>query len=686
MIRDWGIPFKPLRRWNCCAWTVGILAGILYLFVYVNTPLAIMVWQNYDDNLFIRLGEYLAAGHWLGPYSQFTLMKGPGYPAFLAVSYWSGLPITFTQGLFCCLALAVLSLVSFRATRSRLVALAVFVVPLLNPRVFEVSRILRDCIYFSQSILIIAVVSYCLFLSNGIKTRLVSAIVAGALFGWFWLTREEGVWLLPAIVVLVFFAFLRKRTHLTTMKWLSPTLVAVGAFISVLALFAMINFFIYGMFVGVDFKERNFQAALSTLESVQIAKPIPYVNVPRAARMQIYAVSPHFAELRPYLDPIPGPSPWEAGDCPFRPTACGDIGNGFFTWALRDAAAAVGAYKSPKAASRFFKAISKEIRSACARGQLRCVKSFIPYIPRMTSEQISEIPNSVAVLLHEVVRLGVDPGFTHGDITGPGDEFRSALTFLNHPVHYPMSNARYTDVEVRGWYHNPKAGNEWFSVTVSDQKDKTLPYSLLRIASPDLVQDQHDQKATHQRFLLRTQCGVGCTLHFTANDSATRDMVIGDSAALKARFLHVGSSLLALDAVTVKHESTVYDDKRVILAGSIRAVLYRIYRALLPPLLGLGILSFLVGCYMAVRRCDYPIILAVAAACWVSVLTRSVILVLVDVSSFPAMIAPYLLPIYVLSVVASILSLSMIWERQLFPRQPKTAMQMSDMSCIDGGK
>jgi len=652
----------------------------------VNTPLTILVWQNYDDNLFIRLGEYLAAGHWLGPYSQFTLMKGPGYPAFLALSHWSGLPITFTQGLFCCLALVVLSLVSLRATRSRLVALAIFVVPLLDPRIFEVSRILRDCIYFSQSILIIAVVSYCLFLSNGIRARLVSAIVAGALFGWFWLTREEGVWLLPAMVVLVFFAFLRKRTHLTTMKWLSPTLVAVGAFISVLTLFAAINFFIYGMFVGVDFKERNFQAALSALESVQIAKPISYVNVPRAARMQIYAVSPHFAELRPYLDPRPGPSPWEAGDCPFRPTACGDIGNGFFTWALRDAAAAVGAYKSPKTASRFYKAISKEIRSACARRQIRCVKNFIPYIPRMTSEQIREIPSSVAVLLHEVVKLGVDPGFTHIDVTGPDDEFRSALTFLNHPIHYPMSNARHTDVEVRGWYHNPKAGNEWFSMSVSDQKDKALPYSLSRLASPDLVQDRHDQRASRQRFLLRTRCDAGCTLHFTANDGVTRAVVIGDSAALKTRFLQVGSSLLALDAITVKHESTVYDDKRVILASRIRAVLYPIYRVLLPPLLGLGVLSFFVGCYRAVRRRDYPIILAIVAALWVSVLTRSVILVLIDVSSFPAMIAPYLLPIYIFSVVASILSLCLMWERQTFARQPKTSIQMSDTSCVDGDK
>jgi len=113
-------------------------------------------------------------------------------------------------------------------------------------------------------------------------------------------------------------------------------------------------------------------------------------------------------------------------------------------------------------------------------------------------------------------------------------------------------------------------------------------------------------------------------------------------------------------------------------------VLYPIFEILLPVLLGLGTLSFFGGCYMAVRKRNYPIILAVAAACWVSVLTRSVILVLIDVSSFPAMITPYLLPIYVLSVVASILSLSVMRKRWTFVDQTGTATQTSDTSCVDG--
>ena len=169
------------------------------------------------------------------------------------------------------------------------------------------------------------------------------------------------------------------------------------------------------------------------------------------------------------------------------------------------------------------------------------------------------------------------------------------------------------------------------------------------------------------------QCGWG-----------TRDVAISSSTALTAQYLPIGSGLSVFDSGAVENEATVYNDGRVRLASRIRAVLYPIFEILLPVLLGLGTLSFFGGCYMAVRKRNYPIILAVAAACWVSVLTRSVILVLIDVSSFPAMITPYLLPIYVLSVVASILSLSVMRKRWTFVDQTGTATQTSDTSCVDG--
>lgn len=675
MISRWNLP--PVSSWSKYGgWFVVIFAAATYMFLTMNTPLVIMVWQNYDDNLFVRLGQYFAEGRWLGPFNQFTLMKGPGYPLFLAASYWAGLPITFTEGLFYCLALSAFALVALKVTKSRLVALVLFVAPLLHPKMFETARIMRDVIYVSQSILFLALLSYCLLVAENRRSRTISAIVAGLLFGWLWLTREEGVWLLPGTAGLVTYAFLRKRAHQSMNAWLSPALIVIGVFFATQLLFAAVNYFNYGKFIGVDFKEHNFQAALSAMESVQAGTPIPYVNVPRAARMQIYTISPSFARLRPYLDPSPSPSPKKGAGCQFRPTTCGDFGNGFFMWSLRDAAAAIGEYNSPEMAAHFFERITKDIQSACDEARLRCAKWYVPYMPRMTPQQINEIPKSAGTLLSLVVHPGKYPGFNERKVTGTESDFHSTLDFLNHPVHYPLTDSPSVYVHIKGWYHNPTAGNEWFSINVSDSLDKARPYSLSRVASPDLVRTQHDQRADHQRFAFRTQCGTGCTLRFTAGNGVSRDVVISDSAALARQFMRMGSGLLVFDGGMVSRYEA--HDERVTIAGKTRAALYPIYRAILPTLLGLGALAFIVGLFIAIRRRLYPIVLGMAAACWISVMVRSAILVLIDVSSFSAMITPYLLPIFSLTVIASILSLCSIWMLVL-PTNQEDSTQQSEL-------
>ena len=63
---------------------------LLYFFVAYHTPIFLFPNAPHDDGLFLALGQSLAEGKWLGSFNQFTLMKGPGYPAFLALIHWIG--------------------------------------------------------------------------------------------------------------------------------------------------------------------------------------------------------------------------------------------------------------------------------------------------------------------------------------------------------------------------------------------------------------------------------------------------------------------------------------------------------------------------------------------------------------------------------------------------------------------
>jgi hypothetical protein len=72
------------------------------ILVFVNTRITVDTLAGHDDGLFMTIGRHLSQGQWLGPFNQYTLMKGPGYPAFLAVANWFGLPLTLAHVLLLC--------------------------------------------------------------------------------------------------------------------------------------------------------------------------------------------------------------------------------------------------------------------------------------------------------------------------------------------------------------------------------------------------------------------------------------------------------------------------------------------------------------------------------------------------------------------------------------------------------
>ena len=66
----------------------------------------------------------------------------------------------------------------------------------------------------------------------------------------------------------------------------------LGVFVATQIGFCTANWWVYGKFVGVDFKEANFQRALSAMTGVRSGETKPYVPVTAATRQQIYRVSP----------------------------------------------------------------------------------------------------------------------------------------------------------------------------------------------------------------------------------------------------------------------------------------------------------------------------------------------------------------------------------------------------------
>ncbi len=133
--------------------------------VEVNRRLLMIPAAGHDDGYLMRMASHIAAGQWLGPFDQFTLMKGPGYPIFVALSVFLGNPISFGHALFHFGAALVGAGAVLRLTRSKIAFYGALLLVLLVPAGFEmgVHRILRDQIYWGQTLMIFACGTLLLF-------------------------------------------------------------------------------------------------------------------------------------------------------------------------------------------------------------------------------------------------------------------------------------------------------------------------------------------------------------------------------------------------------------------------------------------------------------------------------------------------------------------------------------------
>src|SRR5258708_2996501 len=133
----------------------GLAFALLYLFVITYHPLTLLADAALDDGIFIVQGRSLTEGRWLGSFNWLTLRTGPGYPLFLGVNLWLGLPITFVHVMFFCGAVGLFSWAVKSVSRSGLIGLSTFVLILWHP-VFLGTQAIRDTIYTGQLFLVFA--------------------------------------------------------------------------------------------------------------------------------------------------------------------------------------------------------------------------------------------------------------------------------------------------------------------------------------------------------------------------------------------------------------------------------------------------------------------------------------------------------------------------------------------------
>ena len=363
--------FSRLRRSSLLI--TALLMVALKLWLVAAQPVVAHGNASFDDRLYLALAEQVLKGNWLGPYSQFTLMKGPMYSLFIAGTFLSAVPLPIAQHLLYLLGCILLVLALRPCFDASWQAFGTFTLLWWQPMSYVELDIVRQNIYTPLTLLLFA--GLCA-LQTRRAARVYIRLAWGALLGTaaaaFYLTREEGIWILPATALLI---GISAWNSWRAGERLRPLVASAGTATicatAILVTVCTLNYRYYGWFGTVEFRAREFRSAYGALQRPVPFEQIPYVPVTRDVRLKLYQVSQSFAELKPCLE---GPIGLEwANYSDFltgRPGEELQIGGGSFIWALRDCVIASGHGNSAREALDFYRSLGAEINRACDEGRI----------------------------------------------------------------------------------------------------------------------------------------------------------------------------------------------------------------------------------------------------------------------------------------------------------------------------
>ena len=450
---------------------VWLAATLASWSVRASVPPYPIFGSDKDDEMQVLLSNSMAAGQWLGPWSDTILSKGPGYPAFLVVAHDLGLnPMMAAQGVYLAgatlLALGVLALV-----RSRILVGLLYVALAMNPAMFGApsSRVYRESLTGALAILVLGLFMVLVWLvvrRMRVGWRMLAvvplALVLGVAAAWLTQTRIDTAWILVTLAPIaagsVFWSTTGWRERgLRALTLAGSAVVVLGVVLTVEDRVADRNEARYGVRVTDDYSAGPFAEMSNVWASVRVGEPRTFVPISAAQRAAVYAISPDAARMQPLLD---GKKEYfgRSASCEVA-GVCDDYAGGWMPWAMRVAA---GEFTSSGVEFQdFFSRIRDDITAACQDGRLTCGANGLgPGVP-----PLADIDRTVAVENLSLVLESGYKGFAAAGLAGTymttddpellamwQQGVRDIPNLLNNPMQWidPQTSAQIA--RIQSWY------------------------------------------------------------------------------------------------------------------------------------------------------------------------------------------------------------------------------------------
>lgn len=327
-------------------------------------PLHFRPLTPHDDALYVRRAVQMMQGHWVGVLDQYTLMRGPLYPLYLAFVGRTGLPLSIVEQLLICGASfwVAREIGRFLGDDRRMIA-GVYVLVLMFPfqETWSGSHMIRDNLVHVALLCLIAL-GFAAWRDPRFRSLLLFCLALGMMS----ILREDALWLAPAAVVLI---YLHARRVLATsgVRRVAPLLVAallvmLAPQAAVIALNAH-----YGLPARTLFDDKQFGRAHQALAR--------YVNDGSSSPFTFTAeLQEHVAQSSPaYARVFPAMARW-------RDTA-GVLEVDYFRFGLADALYDAGVIGERRDRDALLDAIADEVSALCKQEERPACHAFTGPVP-----------------------------------------------------------------------------------------------------------------------------------------------------------------------------------------------------------------------------------------------------------------------------------------------------------------
>lgn len=354
--------------------------ALIRLALTSNIPIIALPGQIYDDGMMVDMAVNIRAGNWLGGYTSDVLVKGPFFPFLLAVINLFGCSYINVMNIIYVLACIYFVYTIKDVFKSKISLGFVYILLLFNPvsyAFWTLQRVYRNGITLAQVLIIIGSMFACYQRrEKKASSMLPFAIIGGLTLASLWLTREDGIWILPFILVvisLLIISILFQNRKEKKIQWnrkvVTKLIVAIlPMLLLILSLQAvkLVNYVKYGIYAYNEINDGYFGKVIKTMYRIDTGENIQYVTVTRNKIKLLYENSPTLRTIEPQLEEML--NAWDYND---RNPGDTQVEDGWFWWALKGAVENAGKYENAQMSNEFYQKVYDELQEAIKQGKLK---------------------------------------------------------------------------------------------------------------------------------------------------------------------------------------------------------------------------------------------------------------------------------------------------------------------------